>query len=75
MGTRRRHTEIFSIFGQCEAAASQLMIDRGDITKIEQKDIPPTALYNERGQLAYFAVVVPSDKLSEFNRRCEEMRL
>jgi hypothetical protein len=71
---RKAKTEIFSIFGQCEAAAAQSMIDKGELTKIEYADIPDTARTNDAGQRAYFAVVVPASKLRAFNLLCEAMR-
>lgn len=71
---RKNETKIFSLFGQCEAAAAQSMIDEGKLTRIEAAAIPESAAYNERGQLAYFAVIVPAAHLAEFNRRCEYLR-
>lgn len=71
--SRRRTAEIFSIFGQCDAVAAQMMIDEGKLTRIEPQDIPVTAAFNDDGAPARFAVVVPPRYLSEFERRCREM--
>lgn len=64
---RKGKTEIFSIFGQIESVAAQIMIDRGELTKIEPADIPASAAFNEQNQPARFAVIVPADKLRAFN--------
>ncbi len=71
---KRNKTEIFSIFGQCEAVAAEMMIEEGKLTRIAASDIPATAAVNEFGTRARFAVVVQPRYLAEFNRRCAEMR-
>lgn len=71
---RRNKTEIFSIFGQCEAVAAEMMIAEGKLVRIEPANIPPTAAVNAAGKRARFAVVVQQRYLAEFNRRCAEMR-
>ena len=65
--------EVFSIFGQIEAVVAESMIDEGKFNRIEATGIPSTALVNEHGQRAQFAVVVPSQYLGEFNRRISEL--
>jgi hypothetical protein len=70
---KRNKTEIFSIFGQCEAVVAEMMITEGKLNRIEPADIPPTAAVNEFGTRARFAVVVQPRYLAEFNRRCAEM--
>lgn len=70
----KRKTQIFSIFGQCEAAAAQTMIDKYGLHKIEQSEIPPTALFNDAGTKAVFAVVMPAKHLLEFSKLCADLR-
>lgn len=71
---KRNKTEIFSIFGQCEAVVANMMIDEGKLTRIVAADIPPSAAVNKLGHRAQFAVVVQPRYLAEFNYRCAEMR-
>lgn len=71
---KRNKTEIFSIFGQCEAVVAEMMVKEGKLTRIEAADIPPSAAFNKLDQRARFAVVVQPRYLAEFNRRCAEMR-
>ncbi len=71
---KRNATEIFSIFGQIEEVAAQVMIDKGQATKIDAKDIPPTAAFNDQGQSAKFAVVVPGDNVRAFNELIANLR-
>ncbi len=71
---KRNKTEIFSIFGQCDAVVANLMIEEGKLTRIAAADIPPSAAVNDFGQHAQFAVVVQPQYLAEFNRRCAELR-
>lgn len=71
---KRNKTEIFSIFGQCEAVVANMMIDEDKLTRIVAADIPPSAAVNDFGHHARFAVVVQPRYLAEFNRRCAEMR-
>lgn len=69
----RSKTEIYSIFGQIDAVIAEAMVAEGKATKIEQSMIPPTALYDERGRKASFAIVLPIKLLGEFNRRVLEL--
>jgi hypothetical protein len=71
---RKPKPEIFSIFGQIEAAAAQFLLDAGEITRIEAKDIPPSEAINERGQPAIFAVIVPANKVQRFNELIANLR-
>lgn len=73
MRTNNR-TEIFSIFGQLEAVAAEIMIKRGEITRIPANEIPPTAAVNEAGQAARFAVIVPRAKIAAFNSLIADLR-
>lgn len=78
-GQRIPQTEIMSIFGICEAAAANLMVEQGKLRKIPQAEIPETALYTvdpiSGHQLkARFAVVVPREYKHEFEELCKDMR-
>ena len=70
----KKSTKIFSVFGQCEAVAAEMMISEGKLTRIEPADIPASVAVNDVGAAARFAVIVPSRYVCEFNRRCAEMR-
>lgn len=70
----KRKTQIFSIFGECEAAAAETLIKEGVATKIEKRLIPPNESTNERGQSALFAVVVPAAHLARFEELCANLR-
>jgi hypothetical protein len=70
----RRKTEIFSIFGQIEAVVAEGMIEQYGLHRIDAKDIPETAAFNEAGQTARFAVVIPAERRTEFERRITELR-
>lgn len=74
MTGNRFETQIFSIFGQCEAVAADMMIERHKLTRIEAHEIPETAAVNEFGQRARFAVVMPAKHLREFEKLCAELR-
>lgn len=69
--------EIFSIFGVCEAAAAETLIQEGVATKIEKANIPKEMMFNVvNGQTyeAMFAVAVPAPQLARFEELCKEMR-
>lgn len=71
----RRSTQTFSIFGQCEAAAAEAMLKDGRIrVKIPPDQIPESVLYNEFGQKALFAVIVPGEQIHAFDELCKSMR-
>lgn len=70
----KKSTEIFSVFGQCEAVAAEMMIKEGKLTRIPPEQIPESAAVNDAGTPARFAVIVPARYVPEFNRRCAEMR-
>lgn len=71
---RRPKTPIASIFGQIECVVAQAMVDEGKFTKIEVADIPPAEQHNEKGVLAYFAVVMPAEHQQEFDARVRSLR-
>lgn len=70
----KRKTEIFSIFGQIESVVAENMIEEYGLFRIEAKDIPLTAAFNDAGTPALFAVVIPAEKLAEFERRVRDLR-
>ena len=70
----KRKTEIFSIFGQIEAVVAEMMIAQYGLYRIDAKDIPETAAINDEGRVAQFAVVIPSERRAEFERRIRELR-
>jgi len=67
----RRQTEIYSIFGEIEAMVA---MDMG-FKRIQFWDIPETARFNQFGQQARFAIIVPNVMLTEYERRVELMRM
>lgn len=71
---KQKSTEIMSIFGQCEAVAAEIMIKDGKLSRIEQADIPLSALRNKDGDLARFAVIVPAQYLHEFEELIKDIR-
>lgn len=66
-------SEIYSIFGQVDAVIAQAMVDEGKASKIEQEMIPPTALYDDGGRKAAFAIVLPRVNLAEYERRVRDL--
>jgi hypothetical protein len=68
-----RSTEVYSIFSQIDGVVATMMVEEGKATKIEQDMIPPTALYNEQGQKAQFAIVIPRLHLREYERRVRDL--
>ena len=69
----RKTSEIYSIFGQIDGVIAEAMVAEGKATKIEQKMIPPTALYDDRGRLAMFAIVLPTKYLGEYEDRVRNL--
>ena len=70
----RSKTEIFSIFGQIDGVVAQMMVDEGKASKIDQDMIPPTALFDGEGRKAQFAIVLPTSRLGEYERRVRDLR-
>ncbi len=65
----KKQTEIWSIFGQIEEVVARAMYEEGVVNMIRQEDIPSTARFNERGDIAKFAIVIPRPLFVEFERR------
>lgn len=77
MKTKRKATppkfQIFSIFGQCEAAAANHFIEHHGATRIAFKRIPEDVRYNNKGFAARFAVMIPGPHVKAFNKMCEDL--
>lgn len=72
---RRTGAQVFSVFGICEAAAAEIMLKDGRATcKIPVDQIPKSALYNQFGNKALFAVIVPREQVPAFETLCRELR-
>lgn len=70
-----RPSQVFSVFHQCEAVAAEIMLKDGRATlKIPIEDIPESVLYNELGEKALFAVMIPGDQVHTFNELCKDIR-
>jgi hypothetical protein len=77
--TFRRGSQIFSIFGQIEAVAADLMVQRGLGQRIEVSDFPdaatcPDVHVNERGEQARFALLLPLQHVQQFENLIRELR-
>jgi hypothetical protein len=71
----RSPAQVFSVFGICEATAAEIMLKDGRATrKIPPDEIPDSALFNEFGHKALFAVMVPGEQVYAFNELCKELR-
>ena len=70
-----KKTSIYSVFGQIDAVVAQAMVEEGKLNMIVRERIPLTALFNEKGEAAQFAVIVPSHHENEFNERCRKLRM
>lgn len=66
---RKGKTEFYSIFGQIDGVVADAMVAEGKATKIEQKFIPPTALFDDAGNKALFAISMPRAHLAEYEER------
>lgn len=71
---KRSKTEIYSIFGQIDGVVAETMVKEGKASKIEADMIPPSAMFDDAGRKAMFAIVLPTNLLGEFNRRARELR-
>ena len=70
----RRGTEVYSIFGQIESVAAEILIEKGKARKIEARDIPVSAAFDDNGRRASFAVIVPNEHVPEFERLIADLR-
>lgn len=72
---RRTGAQVFSVFGICEATAAEVMLKDGRATrKIPVEEIPESALYNQFGNRALFAVMIPGHQVLAFETLCKELR-
>ena len=71
--SKGKKSEIYSIFGQIDGVVADAMCSEGKATKIEQRMIPATALYDDKGRKAQFAIVLPHEHLGECNRRVSDL--
>lgn len=72
---RRTGAQVFSVFGVCEATAAEILLKDGRATrKIPVNEIPDSALYNEFGNKALFAVMIPGEQVPVFEKLCKELR-
>ena len=60
---------VFSIFGQIESVIAEAMVAEGKVNRIPPEAIPPTAAFNDRGDRARLAIVLPAKHAAEFERR------
>lgn len=73
----KRGNEIYSVFGQMEAVAADIMIKKYRLPKIPANEIPNAVRFGTgpyEGVEARFAVVMPRNRIPEFNRLCAELR-
>lgn len=71
----RAPAQVFSVFGVCEATAAEIMLKDGRATrKIPIEEIPESALYNDYGNTALFAVMIPGEQVHAFNELCKDLR-
>lgn len=71
----RAPSQVFSVFGACEAAAADIMLKDGRaIRKIPVDEIPDSALYNQFGNKALFAVLIAGEQIPAFEQLCKELR-
>ena len=70
----RTKFQIYSIFGQCEAAAADHFIEHHGATRIPFLRIPEEMRVNEVGAHARFAVLIPAGHVKAFDEMCERLR-
>ncbi len=70
----QKQTNIISVFGQIPAVVADMMAREGKANRIEPYDIPATARYNDKGELAHCALVLSREAEAEFDRRVRDLR-
>ena len=73
--SRNLSFEVYSIFGQIEKVVAECMIEEGVATKIHFNQIPASAAFNEHGQRAHFAIVIPRELIPAFEERIKNIRM
>lgn len=71
---KRMKSEVYSIFGQIETIVGEAMVKEGKATKIDVEHIPPSVIFDARGRLASFALVMNRQQAAEFDRRVAQLR-
>lgn len=67
--------KIYSIFGQCEAAAAEVLIEAHKAVRIDTADIPDEEkMHPITGEPAMFAVMVPAPFEADFEELCADLR-
>lgn len=69
-----KQTEIWSIYGQIDAVVARAMVEEGKFNQIPYTTIPPSQLYNERGDKVLLAVVAPHVHHAEYYQRVALLR-
>jgi hypothetical protein len=67
-------TQVFSIFGQIERVAAELMIKDGQAVRIPREQIPAEVATNVRGDRASFAVLMQTKHVSKFENLIKDLR-
>lgn len=67
-------TNICSIFGQIESVVADQMVAEGHVHRISVEDIPPTARYNDAGEIAHCALVFTPEMERLFDQRVRNLR-
>lgn len=65
-------TEIYSIFGQIEKVAADMMIERGKASKMTVS--PREHKYNDEGKPALMYITIPRKWVHEFETLIENLR-
>lgn len=71
---RKDTIEIFSVFGQIESVAAEIMIEKGEAKKIDAREIPLSAAFNDHGATAKFAVMMSKNLVPRFNKLIADLR-
>jgi hypothetical protein len=71
---RRSTVKFYSIFGQIERVAAEIMIKDGRARRIPQSEIPQSVLTNEHGDTANFAIMISVGQDQEFDNLCKTLR-
>lgn len=71
-----RQPQAYSIFGQIEEVAAEIMVERGLARRIEYRDIPTEMQRNEAGTPARFAIWIfdPKHSTAVFENLIADLR-
>lgn len=70
----KKKFQIFSIFGQIEEVAAKEMLKDPACKRIDAKMIPPTVRFNDAGQTAKFAIMLPTSLIPRFENLITDLR-